>query len=422
MRSGALISPLLLSIALVRGNFYDELAQTCAAQTAWAAELSRYADFHRAALAELEASLSPAAAGVDAGTGASTALPPAGALPNVTIYRVLPFSSHIGWGDILPGATSALLSSMRRRRVFLLDWAVGADGGSEAVISFADAPFNASYPGAAAAFGARRAAAHWHEARAVPEGSPLPALWGPAAAPRRAAAVEVFTHLNRGVFTQELWQQSPAERKWLMSVLPQRADGAMLFACAYRAAAPLSAALRTAAATPLICVQVRTGVQIDPPEILGPAHDRSAEYWVARPFACAEHALATLGNESTALLVVTDDARVRALAAARFGGRALTTAVAPQHMAFQEHASIAAEVAFAYTSSLADWLILSGCGYIVKDMNTGFSRTAGVHAVDSTWLWANEKALGFLREPMDAPCRVTAGAAKQTWAHLPAGW
>jgi hypothetical protein len=291
----------------------------------------------------------------------------------------------------------------------------------------------------------------------VPEGSPLPALWGPAAAPRRAAAVEVFTHLNRGVFTQELWQQSPAERKWLMSVLPQRADGAMLFACAYRAAAPLSAALRTAAAavaplglerlaaasraharaalatpsaaaaasaaaTPLICVQVRTGVQIDPPEILGPAHDRSAEYWVARPFACAEHALATLGNESTAVLVVTDDARVRALAAARFGGRALTTAVAPQHMAFQEHASIAAEVAFAYTSSLADWLILSGCGYIVKDMNTGFSRTAGVHAVDSTWLWANEKALGFLREPMDAPCKITAGAAKQTWAHLPAGW
>jgi hypothetical protein len=443
MRAGLL---LYLTLTSSSANlFYDELASLCAAQPAWSAELLKYAAFHRAALPRLEASL--AAARVDAATGGAAAEP----LPNVTIYRVLPYASHIGWGDILPGLTSALLSSMRRGRVFLLDWPVGADGGPGAVVSFAGAPFNASYPGAAAAFAARgRAVAQWHEARAVPEGSPLPALWGPAAARRRAAAVEVFTHLNRGVFTQELWQQTPAERGWLARVLPRAADGALLFACAYRAAAPLSAAVRAAAAaaapaglegaaaasraharaaapagaTPLICVQVRTGVQIDPPAVLGAHHKQAAEHWAARPFACAEHALAMLGNGSTALLVVTDDARVRALAEARFGARARATAVTPQHMGFQERAAgDAAAVARAYTASLADWLLLSSCGYIVKDMNTGFSRTAGVHAAESAWLWANEEALGFVREPMGgAPCRLTAGPAKQAWAHLPAGW
>lgn len=440
--------------------FHAEMEALCAAQPAWSRALGDYAAFHRAALAELEAA---AAVAVDASGGARL-VPPLLSLPNVTIYRVLPYQSHIGWGDILPGVASALLSSMRRRRVFLLDWRVGADDGIPgSVVSYLGAPFNASYPGGAEALSRGRPTAQWHEARAVPAGSALPALWGRAASRSHAAAVEVFTHLNRGVFTQELWQQTAAERAWLQGVLPVRAeDGALLYGCVYRAAAPLSAALRAAAAgvappglgraaaaaraharalraaaaadegdaaaappaaaTPLICVQVRTGVQIDPPEILGAAHNRDAEHWATRPFDCAEQALAAMGNESTALLVVTDDARVRALATTRFGARVQTTGVAPKHMGFLEGAGGDGEVARAYTSSLADWLLLSSCGYIVKDMNTGFSRTAGVHAADAVWLWANEKALGFVQEPMAAPCRATVGASRQAWSHLPAGW
>ena len=87
-------------------------------------------------------------------------------------------------------------------------------------------------------------------------------------------------------------------------------------------------------------------------------------------------------------------------------------------------ASDAAAVAAAYASSLVDWYLLGSCGYIVKGINTGFPRTAGVFALGAVWLWSNEvQALqmhGGL--PGGAPCRAVHGAAREMWKHRPAGW
>ena len=172
-------------------------------------------------------------------------------------------------------------------------------------------------------------------------------------------------------------------------------------------------------------MHVRTGLQIDPPESFSGGQAREFQAWAERPFACAEHALATAGDGATALFLATDDTRTRALARERFGARRrlLVTDVVPAHMGYHD-ASDAAAVAAAYASSLVDWYLLGSCGYIVKGINTGFPRTAGVFALGAVWLWSNEvQALqmhGGL--PGGAPCRAVHGAAREMWKHLPAGW
>jgi hypothetical protein len=327
----------------------------CAASLAWSSALADYAFFHARAVAA----------------------PDFGGAP-LSVYRVEPRTSFIGLADAIAGLSNVFLSAVRHRRVFLLDWP-GQD------VLHAPASLNTTVAWAARSAPARTRewAARFGEILGVPD--EWPALWGPRVGD---ADVAVFTHFNRGVFTDE-WgaRAGSADAAWLDTLLPRAADGLVAFGCVYRAAFSISRSVRarayravtggdfprvpplptvgSAERTPLVCSQVRSWLFTEP----------ATESSWATNFACVEALLAQHAAHGAAVFVATDNKAVRDAARVRFGARLLAQRATPQHIGYKAAASDA-EILDALKTTVVDWVLLARCPVVVTSVNTGFARTA----------------------------------------------
>jgi hypothetical protein len=268
----------IAGIEAADSSFEATAMSICESLPAWKAALHEYTDFHVDALAQLHAA------------SHGSRFQPSSPLPRLTVYRFLPHESQIGIGDAMPGIANALLSSMRRRRVFLLDWPMMTDYfGPPAV----HRPFglNSTVPWESllTAYGAGVRISRWADDRLGFEGPDpkrdppnAPRLWTSSGITETEASdVEVFTHLNRGVFNIAYGVQSKEDSVWLSSVLPFAEDGSLLYGCVYRAvmvpttrleeAAEKTVALpsrrHTNAPPSLVCMHLRSGFAGDPEEL-----------------------------------------------------------------------------------------------------------------------------------------------------------
>jgi hypothetical protein len=343
----------------------------------------------------------------------------------------------------LPGIANALLSSMRRRRVFLIDWQIGADflgpppGGINST---------APWEPLLRAYGPQPRVAHWEDDRLGYEGPDpardppsAPKLWGAAGAPLAELDVEIFTHLNRGVFTPQYGIKPDAAEdvRWLLSVLPLAKDGSLLYGCVYRAALTPTPRMRAAAArsgalppnrpegepAALVCMHLRSGYAGDPRELQTakaadavawcvpvPAHDstppprtypavnmlvliqRSLTPHVApvsaplatrrssRAFSCLDNVIERHGDAQTAVFVAVDDVRVRDIARARYEGiRPLHMAsFRPQHVAWQRLRNASeTDLVESYETTMADFYSLMQCALPMNLMGGVLGKEVG---------------------------------------------
>ena len=128
------------------------------------------------------------------------------------------------------------------------------------------------------------------------------------------------------------------------------------------------------------------------------------------------------GDNSTRLLLASDNEAARAEARARFGaGRVLTIGEAPSHNANQMRAA-REEINAALESTVMDWHLLTRCaGGVVLAPNTGFSRTAAAAAQAPLFVWRTDAEIEAADD--EAPCGVFAtGRARALNRGTGCGW
>jgi hypothetical protein len=332
-----------------------------------------------------------------------------GARVRFTVAVIEPRSSRIGLGDVLPGLSNIFLSALRHDRIFWLDWelALGSVLEPGSGLNAFHLPANASHGswrqlvdklGPSATF------IHGGPPELAGDTAPL-TPWSVDAV---SADVAVFKEFNRGVYTR-YGATHPDDTAWLERTVPRGPDGALAFGCVYAAALRFSPTflhyvtrLKEKTFRPskgrVMCVHLRLGdtalVKHVRPANTSPQFQRAT--------ACLDRVLDA--RRETAVFVAADDAsavrmlgdHVRARNHTFISSQLKVAHVANwreqkeqshwyravpllRHAPWLRFESITdQEIINAYTSSWAEWLLLSSC-HVLLLSSSGFSRTAAAY-------------------------------------------
>lgn len=325
-----------------------------------------------------------------------------------TIAVIEPRSSRIGLGDILPGLSSIFLSSLRNNRLFWLDWelALGSvlePGSGLDAFRLPENATHGSWRQLVDHLGPNATFRYGGPPEAAVDTSPLT----PWSADAVSADVAVFTEFNRGVYTR-FGATDRDDLAWLERAVPRGTDGSLAFGCVYAAALRFSPAFQQYATrlrekifhpqnSSVTCVHLRMGDTA----LVKHVHRTSTSPQYQRAIACldrvdvlGDNAVFATGDDAVAVRMLgnhvrarnrtfmTSDLKVVHVANWReqkeqahwYRGVPLL-----RHAPWLRYESITdQEIIDAYTSSWAEWLLLSSCPVLLLS-HSGFSRTAAAY-------------------------------------------